>query len=64
MDLLGAERPQAHQDLVTSAAWDAGIDAGAHDPRDVPALRAHLEYLQSLIGPEDTYASQVTLYLL
>ncbi len=34
---------------------------GDQDFRDLPVLRAHWEYLQALIGPEETYASQVTV---
>ena len=34
---------------------------GDQDSGDLPVLRAHWEYPQALIGPEETYASQVTV---
>ena len=63
LDLLQAHKPLAHEQLTTSQAWQEALLLPAADPRDVPALQAHLEYLRSLIGPQDTYASQVTFLI-
>ncbi|DBB04741.1 TPA: hypothetical protein ACH3X3_010044 [Trebouxia sp. C0006] len=46
--------------LVTKASLHIVGCTGDQDFRDLPVLRAHWEYLQALIGPEETYASQVT----
>ena len=48
LDILSADRPEPHQSLVSSTAWIEAVqaaDSGVQDPRNVPAFKAHLEYL-------------------
>lgn len=61
LHLLGAQRPPAHEQLTRSQAWaEAMAHGGSQDPRHVPLLREHLEYLESLThSGQDDYFNQV-----
>ena len=53
--------PHAHDELLSSEAFQAGLVTGSADPRKVPGLKTHLEYSASLAGMETEYAAEVGL---
>ena len=61
LDLLQGKRPHAHDELLSSEAFQAGLVTGSADPRKVPGLKTHLEYSASLAGMETEYAAEVGL---
>lgn len=46
--------------MLLHPAYVEGVQLGAKDPRDVPGLNAHLEYLAGLLDCDFDYASQVS----